>query len=81
MLIKVLLVGSHALSSTRVISLRISIIVEILFIFTYCLFRAVPSSAPSLKATIASALEGWFLFSLLSIVLATLVNSHMASFQ
>ena len=81
MLINILLVGSHALSSTRAISLRVSVLVELLFIFTYCLFRVLPSSRLTLKATITAALEGWFLFGLLSIVLATLVNSYMASFQ
>ena len=73
MLIRVVLVGAHALSSTTIISLRASVLIELVFIISYW-FCGKKMLEVDLRRALLRAAEGWLLFSLTSIIVATLVN-------
>ena len=77
MLIRVVLVGAHALSSTEIISLRVSVLLELVFIISYW-FCGKKMFEGDLRKALLRVAEGWFLFSLTSLIFATLVN--MANF-
>ena len=73
MLIRVILAGAHALSSTKIISLRVSVLLELVFIVSYW-FCGKKILEEDLRQALLRVAEGWFVFSLTSLVFATLVN-------
>jgi len=73
MLIRVVLVGAHALSSTKFISLRVSVLLGLVFIVNYWLCGKKMLEGDWRRSLLRAA-EGWLLFSLTSIIFATLVN-------
>lgn len=74
MLIRVILAGAHALSSTKIISLRVSVLLELVFIVSYWFCGKKMLEGDLRQQALLRVAEGWFLFSLTSLVFATLVN-------
>ena len=74
MLFRVFLVGAHALASTKLVSLRVSVFIELVFIISYW-FCQQKTCARNLRADLVRGAEGWVLFSLASVIFATFVNT------